>query len=147
MATVGIDLGVRSAHVAVIDGALILGKVEVPKSTRWKELRELGIAVAKLIEPSDMVFIEEPPIAGSRNIRTGLQLAQTCGALLASIESPCYLVAVGQWKKDVVGKGNVTKDEVSDYLAGFYSRYFAQCKGDQNFIDATCIAMYGETVR
>ncbi len=75
-----------------------------------------------------------------------MQLAQTAGALLSAIDSPCYLVPVTSWKKDVVGKGNASKEEVAKWLEEFQNPRYLACEGDQNRIDATCIAMYGEAI-
>lgn len=92
------------------------------------------------------VFIEEPLVAGARNLRSSLKLAQAVGALVAGATEytdHVYLIPVSTWKKGVVGTGNASKDEVALWLNRVYPNYAAQCDGSQDFIDACCIARYG----
>lgn len=135
---VGIDLGVRSIHVSTQECAV---SITVDKSERSGELRKLFTKYMEMFDTYDTVaFIEEPLVAGPRNIRTALQMAQLAGALMSVM--PSYLVPVATWKKEVVGKGNATKDDVADYLRPLPE--FAYTDGSQDLIDATCIRMYGE---
>ncbi len=55
-------------------------------------------------------------------------------------------VNVMAWKKDIVGKGNASKDEVAAWLEVHHPDYYEQCHGDQNLVDATCVALYGRLV-
>lgn len=140
----GADLGVRSVHLFCLDAPHTV-KVDIPKmSTRGLELRALRYGLAEVID-HDMVFVEEPPLAGRRNIRTFAALHQTY-ALVLSCTPEAYSVEVSTWKKEVVGKGNATKDEVSIWLNEQLPDYSALCGDDQNLADAACIAVYGRAV-
>jgi Holliday junction resolvasome RuvABC endonuclease subunit len=143
----GIDLGVRSAFLACLDGdeLVYVEKIEIPsKVVRSIELDHLVAQAREFIAPEDDVFLEAPPMAGPRNIGTFGELHQTLGALLSCVGG--RTVNVMSWKKDVVGKGNATKDEVTEWLRVHHPGYHAQCRGNQNLVDATCIALYGSLV-
>jgi Holliday junction resolvasome RuvABC endonuclease subunit len=149
MGVIGIDVGIRSFAMVHLSesGFHIPMTYSVPKGSRWYELQSLSNAAITIAnDPDDICFIEEPPLAGSRNVRTALQLAQTCGALLGVIPVKCYLTSVGEWKKTVVGKGNATKEEVGEFLNAHFPELYELCSKDQNLIDATCIALYGDSI-
>lgn len=108
------------------------------------ELWQLGEAFFSAIEdPEDRVYIEEPPLAGSRNLRVFLHLSQSSGVLASYGTDYTNFVEVSKWKKHVVGRGNATKPDVAKWLEKNHKNLFDQCGGDQNFVDATCIALYG----
>ncbi len=112
--------------------------------TRSRELKALGKKFYGFFDQDDTVFVEEPPLAGSRNIRVFAALNQVFSVALC--EAPnAYPVEVSTWKKQTTGKGNSTKDDVSRWLEEHHSPYSALC-GDQNLIDAACIAIYGRAV-
>jgi len=141
----GIDLGVRSAYLAGLnDGDLLfMEEILVPlKPVRSLELDVLVTRALEFVDPLDDVFVETPPLAGPRNIGTFGHLNQTLGAVLAGIGG--REVNVMSWKKDVVGKGNATKDEVAAWLRDKHPRFHTMAGGNQNLVDATCIALYGE---
>ena len=157
----GIDLGVRSYYAAGIDtdGSLTLHEhvLQLPKKTRVKdqapteraaELTALTQSLRAVISPWDQVFIEEPPMSGSRNVRTFLKLAQTSAAVavaagLSGVSA--MFVPVDTWKMTVVGAGGASKETVALALKVRSRRYSLQCQGDQNRVDATCIALFGTT--
>lgn len=145
MRFVGIDLGLRSAYLAFIDNedSLFLEQIVLKpnKMDRVQELTEIFDFCFPLIN-GDKVFIEEPVVAGARNLRTSLQIAQTAGVVLLASGRGTRLVPVTSWKKGVIGKGNATKEEISAWLAQKYPKYYKMCNGDQNLVDATCIALY-----
>ncbi len=141
---VGIDIGVRHFAYAKINSDGIEAHYhETPKSTRHNELRDLQNKFQQHIHKDDVVWLEEPPLAGSRNVRIAIQLNQTAGALMVSSVAPAYFVSVAQWKKAVLGKGNATKDEVNDFVAKHFSKHHKAAHGNQNIIDAICIGLYG----
>ena len=144
----GIDLGVRSLYVAGIDrpfGHLFLLSSFSKRGDRYQEIWE-ALKSTKDFHYSDTVYIEEPPMAGSRNVRTFLQLGEMAGAVMARCPCPVYLVPVDSWKKSTVGKGGVNKETVALWLKTTHEDYASQCGGDQNLIDATCIALHGSAV-
>lgn len=157
---IGIDPGIAGFHVAAVhveDDALLLMRVasktdrfQIP-SALLSYLFEQTTATMTTVRsqwPDDRgyVFIEEPPVAGARNLRTALKLAQAVGAIVASVTGSytrCYFVPVATWKKATVGKGNATKQEVALWLSRLHPSYAAQCDGSQDLTDACCIARYG----
>ena len=145
----GIDLGVRSLSLAGLDeDELTIRSITEshPHNVRYSEVRTLAVAAATLVSEADVVFVEEPPLAGSRNIRTFLKLSELLGGLMAALPCPVHPVPVSTWKKEVAGKGSLSKDDVSLFLKQSHPGYSALCAGDQNLIDATCIALYGQQV-
>lgn len=153
----GIDLGVRSFYAAGIhpNGRLELfstviktkGKISDQSCVeRGQELHSLSVALDQVVRASsDQLYIEEPPMAGQRNIRIFLKLAQVSGVLGALGISTTY-VPVDTWKMEVCGAGGrsgMDKERVSQRLRAISQSYYEKCAGDQNFTDATCIALYG----
>ena len=143
----GIDLGLRSIHVSLVEGDYIeTHSLTVERGvTRAVELRDLARQL-RLVLPICTVFVEEPVVAGSRNLRVALGIAQLAGVVMTETDTDCYLVSVSAWKKEVIGKGNATKEQVSDFLSESFPRYSQVCAGKQDLIDATCIALYGQAV-
>jgi Holliday junction resolvasome RuvABC endonuclease subunit len=143
----GIDLGARSWHAARIDdGHHTVYSCQIkPKKIeeRAKILRTLSVELATLLDGSDPVYIEEPVVAGARNLRTSLMLAHTAGALMSRIAGPVTLVPVSSWKKEVCGHGGLSKQDIWNWLKINEPMFFDNCLEDQNKIDATCISMYG----
>lgn len=118
--------------------------INVEKSSRWVELQALARLFAEKIQVFDLVFIEEPPFVNNK--RTFLALGQTSGALLAASPGRSYLVPVDAWKKATVGRGGAPKDLVATWLALQHPELHELCAGDQNLVDATCIALYGKSL-
>lgn len=114
--------------------------MRIHKQPRWRELQVLHDWITGLISEGT-VWIEEPPLAGSRNLRTFLHLSQV--SAVAGLAGRCEYVPVGSWKKQVVGNGAASKDLVARWLARHRPGWHAQCRGDQNLVDATCLAIYG----
>lgn len=144
MITWGVDLGVRSLYVARLeDGDLSLyshNSLLIHKQPRFVELTMLHTWLAAF-PPEGAWYAEEPPLAGPRNLQTFLHLSQVSGVVACSV--PATLVPVGSWKKGTVGNGAAGKGLVADWLRARFPRFHDQCGGDQNFIDATCIALWG----
>lgn len=150
----GIDIGIRGwALVGLPQGGDYLADPMLhyfvtDRTNRWMELRSLALRFTDHVVPGDTVFLEEPPLAGPRNIRTFLGLAQTCGAILGASKADAYVVPVSSWKKAVIGNGSASKELVAAWLAEHRPQLHDYCNGNQNLMDAACIALYGEeTVR
>lgn len=145
----GVDPGVRKVAVVGIDWHehIVTKNIEVRKAHRAMELGALSLALNKVLEsdPNPILFCEEPVVAGARNIRTSLQIAQTVGVVLAST-ARSYLVPVSTWKIETVGKGNADKSAVMDWIRQDYPGYFAACDGNQDIADAAAIAIYGRGI-
>jgi Holliday junction resolvasome RuvABC endonuclease subunit len=102
--------------------------------------------VLKHISATDRIYIEEPVVAGARNLQSTIKVAAGYGAILAAIgtkQATAVTVPVSVWKLATVGKGNVSKVEVSQWLHSMHDLHYTACGGDQDCIDASCIAIYG----
>ena len=144
MITAGVDLGARKAAISLHDGKITwVGHLEVPKTTRARELRTLAAWSEKILRVADFVFVEEPLVG--RGVRASLQIAHTAGAVLSCLKDDIYsdFVAVKSWKKDTVGNGNASKEQVAMWLKSSHPSYHQQCAGNQDRVDAVCIGLHG----
>lgn len=91
------------------------------------------------------VFLEEPVVAGVRNLRTTIKIAETAGAVIAAAcgAQGTYLVPVSSWKKGTHGSGNAGKSDVRTWLADHHPTLAAECGDDQDLVDAACVALHG----
>lgn len=157
---IGIDAGTASMHAAIVhteDDALVLARVlartdkyQLPTAVLATLFRRTRGVLDETAEhwPGDepVVFIEEPLVAGARNIRSGLKLAEAVGVIIAAVScytDRCYLVPVASWKKGTVGNGSASKQDVALWLSQYHPSYAAHCDGSQDLADACCIARYG----
>lgn len=141
----GIDLGVRSLYLAGLEGddLVYLEVITTPKRVvRSLELDALGKQAQEYIAAEDDVFVEEPPFVNNR--RTYGALQQVYGTVLSHVGG--REAVVSSWKQETVGKGNADKPSVAEWLLTAHPSYSAQCGGDQNLVDAVCIALYGRGV-
>jgi Holliday junction resolvasome RuvABC endonuclease subunit len=72
-------------------------------------------------------------------------ISQTAGAVMAFLAEqsiPVELVNVKHWKKELIGNGNASKEDIAMWLSSTHPVYSAQCD-DQDQRDATCVALYG----
>lgn len=139
MAIWGVDLGVRSAYAACT-GRVTSIELKPKKHSRSEELRLLHVWAQETFGPEDVVYVEEPPLAGRRNLRVFLHLAQTSGVIASACRAT--LVPVASWKKGTVGNGAASKDLVAEWLRTKHPSLHSACAGDQNLVDATCISLY-----
>jgi Holliday junction resolvasome RuvABC endonuclease subunit len=143
----GVDLGVRKAAITIMDGDTITCSMAFESNARTRSLQLSQVAqwVREVCNGHrvDVVYVEEPLVG--RSTRISLQIAQTAGAVLAYVShlSDSYLVPTTTWKKEVVGHGGANKEKISEWLDSHYHDYSVQCDGDQDRVDATCIALYG----
>lgn len=146
----GVDLGARKAAIAVFhDGKLgYVGDLEVPKTTRARELRTLAEWSFGYLKVCDFVFVEEPLVG--RGVRASLQVAQTAGAVMSSLggllDIKSDLTPNKAWKKALIGNGNASKEEIKSWLVNTYPSYAALCGSSQDRVDAACIGLYGVLV-
>lgn len=104
-------------------------------------------AACELVKPGDRVFIEEPVLAGVRNIQSTIKCAAAYGAVLAALHLSHAVVTplpVATWKLATIGKGNASKVDVSNWLDAQHPLSYRECGGDQDLVDATCIALSGK---
>lgn len=140
---VGVDLGVRTIHLSFPDKCIT---IETPKQDeRWKEIVYLIEELTQIISNDTLLVIEEPVAAGVKNLRVFLSISQVSGAVLST--GPAILVPVTKWKKEIVGVGNASKDEVREWLLDNFPYDFPPEELElQDHVDATCIRLYGEMI-
>lgn len=138
---IGVDLGVRSAHISTAMGCFTFeSEKDWPRGRQIQYIYDC--MTERFIGNLYYAFVEEPVVAGARNLRTSLRIAQVSGAVLSAVEGE--LVPVSTWKKATVGSGNASKDDVRDWLSD--KPEYSKAKESQDWIDATCLRLYGETV-
>lgn len=155
MRVMGVDLSSRSLAMVLLDKSghrIAFAKYKVPDKIKdrqqiAKSLFEDGLSFVSESYP-DVVYIEEPVVAGKMNLRSSLLIAQICGVMMsvcaASGMEHVYLVPVSSWKKGSVGSGNADKQRVSTWLNENHPKIASICGRDQDLIDAACIAIYGQ---
>lgn len=87
----------------------------------------------------------EAPVVG-RSIGPTIIQAQVGGAVMAAAQNagvPLYLVNNMTWKKSVLGKGNLNKEEVGKKLREIWLEAYAASSGDQDLIDACALNRFG----
>lgn len=148
MIIAGVDLGGRKIAISLWEEGYLSGvtSYSVPKTTRARELCDLADWSMGILRMAEFAVIEEPLVG--RSIRSSLQLAHTAGAILSRLgdtktHTSSAFVEVSTWKKEVVGRGNASKDEVRSWLEATYPAYAVRCGDDQDKVDATCIGLYG----
>lgn len=149
MIVAGVDLGVRKAAIAILNGVDLVAveAFESKAQTRSRQLYQVAIWVREMCDKHrvDVVYIEEPLIG--RSTRVSLQIAQVAGAVLSHLSHVphSYLVSNTAWKKAVigVGAGKDIKLKIQMWLDEMFPGYATPCDGDQDKYDATCIAIYG----
>lgn len=151
--TWGVDIGIKRVDVATIGPGVVnlhqIG-VEQPKnSDRADKLTRLQLALIPqfidlyLKETPFSVWVEQP--AGfARNITLVGAYSQVLVALRLAFAKrppfpvPIYSVTPSQWKKAVVGHGDASKLQVAAWAEEH------GIVGDQDAIDAYCVARHGE---
>lgn len=151
MSVIGIDLGVNKiACVCVTDGEQTADAYHVGPGPRDVQLLELGSFAHDfaMLHGGDSVWVEEVIVGNNRKYSIGL--AQTMGAVLSDLgqvrlHNGCDTRTVDNkvWKKELIGNGNASKEDVQNYITDVHSRYAPLCGDDQDLYDACCIALYG----
>lgn len=91
-----------------------------------------------------IAYVEEP-VMGRNRVAT-IRQAYVIGAILAALANhgiPVYLVNNSAWKKDVVGKGNATKDEIKEKMVALHPHLPPSFFTDLDLVDALAIMEYG----
>jgi Holliday junction resolvasome RuvABC endonuclease subunit len=149
---IGIDLGVHKLAMAFFMGNTLADTTawEAPNDApRDVQLRELAGAAHEwaVLHEADQVWVED--VLLGNNHKYSLAIAELKGAVLASLGQMRYrgtdvrVVNVASWKREVIGKGNATKEQVRNYIDVTYPPYAPLCDGDQDRYDATCVGLYG----
>lgn len=140
----GIDCSMRRIAVCCPEIEYVDGLKLPDKYDRFQSIQIIAGWCAAKIPAASEVFIEAPILAGARNIKSTLKAAMTTGGIIGALRhATIHLVDVASWKKEVVGHGGADKDAVADWLAASAPSLSKACGGDQDLIDATCIALFG----
>lgn len=100
-------------------------------------------------EDDRFAFVEAPIVGMTRNIRTTIAQATTSGGLHVALLNWGFhvtLVAPTSWKKEVVGWGNASKEEVAAAVYDLWPEFYEDHPKDQDLLDAAAIALYGQKV-
>jgi Holliday junction resolvasome RuvABC endonuclease subunit len=152
----GVDLGVHKVAVAVLEGEELTHAVpnhtttDRPRDLVLHSLAGMVCNVAQLYDV-DQVWIEDTIIGNNRKYSIGL--AETKGAVMSELAQlrllrglDVRLVDNQTWKREVVGNGHASKDEIRDYIRVTHGAYAPLCGDDQDLYDAACIGLYGSHV-
>lgn len=88
----------------------------------------------------------EAPVVGRGGVRTTMVQCFTSGAIQGALHGLGFtteIANVSSWKKRVVGKGNATKEQVAEHLRLRWPALYSAANGDQDLVDASCIAIFG----
>jgi Holliday junction resolvasome RuvABC endonuclease subunit len=159
MTVIGIDPSSRKQAIIVLGKGRPTSEVlDVP--TKMKDrasalnwiLQHITVIFTEVVEESGdpvYLFIEDP-VMGRAGAKATVVQAQAHGVMQA-VAIQCgvtsvYSVNNKTWKKDVVGYGNSSKEDVSAWLEREQPGLFRLCAGDQDLIDAACIGLYGQRI-
>lgn len=149
----GVDLSSYSIAMVVLEDSKPYESYKVTVETKYRKDRALVAhllytAALRLVTMShpDAIFIEEPVVAGARNLRSSLLIAQVCGVMLvaAGMGRVVKLTPVSSWKVETVGHGNADKDAIRRWLDHVHPAIAKECGLDQDLYDASCVALYGQ---
>ena len=137
----GCDPASKKIALFTADQAVAL---QVKRSNRNLELFDLRKQMEFFLarDRFPIIYCEEPVVAGARNLRSTILIAETVGMIL-SLDADVRVVPVSSWKKGTVGNGNAAKSDVADWLRREYPEYAELCGDDQDLIDSAAIYLYG----
>ena len=149
MKYLGLDTSSKAIHIVVLDESENLIKIykadcNTKKSfkDRFPELMDnfARILVEDInIDTVDYAVIEEPIFAQNRNVvRTLSEVVGAVWGTLCLSDIPTTLVDNGTWKKQILGSGKATKDDILEYAIEKWGDKFPE----QDYADAACVALY-----
>lgn len=160
MYSVGIDPSSRKVGVVVLSPVPLVFKEDAPK-----KLKHRAHVCAHFFDWSVHLFcrlrdefgsggvaawIEEPIINKKAGPKVSMLQGQVEGVLMAAAHqsgvTSVYSVHHTEWKKEVVGHGNPGKPAIGSWLEQHQPELASLAGGDQDLIDAACIALYGAGV-
>tara|TARA_R110002020_G_scaffold219321_4_gene427170 strand:+ start:3143 stop:3622 length:480 start_codon:yes stop_codon:yes gene_type:complete len=150
MKYLGLDTSSKAIHCVILDenGNLIeLYKATCNTKDSFKKrfpplIHEFARIVIDEIdfETVDYAVIEEPIFAQNRNVvRTLSEVVGAVWTIMCMSEIPTTIVDNGTWKKNIIGNGKSTKDDIMSYAQEKWGDKFPE----QDYADAACIALYG----
>jgi len=152
MDSAGVDYGVRRIAYAH-PNKMVFAELLLTEKNDVKNLLTLSEWLKNQITATrpELIVIEQAIQGASRNIRTGISMGMVSGALALTaqqVESDVVFIGPSSWKKAVIGHGHSDKEAIAKWLSAKYPKYYERCKQlkqPQDAIDATCMALYGQT--
>lgn len=155
MVIIGVDPSMRSYAMVSVGDRINKHKIKVPDTVKdpHKIITDLVAGLSAYVSAMSpfAIYIEEPVVAGARNLQSSLKIARSVGAFMGACSAAgmerVYLVPVSSWKAEVVGNGHATKDDVRAWLDQNEPTISTVCGNDQDLRDAACVALYGERLQ
>lgn len=97
----------------------------------------------------ELVAWVEAPAIGRGGAQTTMKQSFVSGvvqAVLVQAGFAVHLVQNTTWKREVCGRGDASKTDVGRSLGSRWPSIARACGGDQDLIDAACIALYGQAI-
>lgn len=157
MNLLGVDLGTRKFAFAILDHDLNLVDLTVgDRPASPNHLHVVQWFSQQALQHShgvEQAFVELP-LSGRGGTKVTMQMAMNVGALSSTLLNcgiPVQGANVQSWKREVVGRGNAGKPEVTQWLGDHHPALYAECerltkKHRQDAVDAICVALYGHGV-
>jgi Holliday junction resolvasome RuvABC endonuclease subunit len=149
MKHLGLDTSSKAIHIVILDeneNLLNIYKADCNTKKAFKDrFPELMDNFARIlvedidIDTVDYAVIEEPIFAQNRNVvRTLSEVVGAVWGTLCLSDIPTTLVDNGTWKKQILGSGKATKDDILEYAIEKWGDKFPE----QDYADAACVALY-----
>jgi len=148
MKHLGLDTSSKAIHIVVLDEnekLIEIYKADCTKSKPFRErFPELMDNFARIliedidIDTVDYAVVEEPIFAQNRNVVC--TLSEVVGAVWGTLclsDIPTTLIHNMLWKKQILGNGKVTKDDILKYAIEKWGDEFPE----QDYADAACVAL------
>ena len=152
MTVYGFDLSSRKIAVVALGDDTDAWTIEVKKQqSRAKELLQMAKDLDDYLSEREPGWCYiEAPVVGRGGARPTVLQSQVDGLIqalaLRSGHLECYSVNNKTWKKAIVGNGNASKDDSAKWLASTHPLLSDMVDGDQDLVDAACVAIYGDRV-
>ena len=104
------------------------------KETRGKQFEEVSLKNVKYAVIENGIYIQ--------NIKATNGIVQVIGMVKYLCSKHCDILGIDNrsWKKDIVGSGNSSKEQIAAFAK---TRWGESLPDEQDFKDAACICFYG----
>jgi len=142
----GIDCSSKGVHAILIDdgGRLVSRfKINVTNVNFTERITEI---FDKFQTEISKIKVRKSAIEKAiyiQNAKATIQIASVVTAIQLACHKQkisCYLVDNKTWKKDIIGKGNSSKQDIMQYAVDKWGDVFTE----QDYADAACIALHAQ---
>ena len=142
----GVDCSSKGVHAVLIDDDCRListFKINVKNADFNERITEI---FDKFQSEISKIKIRKSAIEKAiyiQNAKATIQIASVVTAIQLACHKqsiPCYLVDNKTWKKDIIGKGNSSKQDIMEYAVDKWGDVFTE----QDYADAACIALHAQ---